>query len=313
MSRIPNGVRVQSNKNPSVTFNALDNACSGRLNPLALKLWKDMLNVLQWEPDCRFRLEEERVAILDFLNNALQINATVLVYSSTSFIFDNSDTLILEGGEKGHLQDRAKISTYQEGRLTSKRVLIGLPDLVFALTGGDVEFGILAVTKDAFYVPDFIDRESGPEYGWGQSVEEISTETETKTEIKSQENKTMSNVKTTTVAVMAKNKSAAVTVAKLEAGRIGIKQVSKIVTPKLPVLVRGYADTPIGRLVMANLFNFAAVQFAGQNKAALLVADAMLEGAMLEMLQSFNIEELIDDVVNKVDVSKFSGQFSVDE
>jgi len=203
MSRIPNGVRVQSNKNPSVTFNALDNACAGRLNPQALKLWKDMLNVLQWEPDCRFRLEEERVAILDFLNNALQINATVLVYSSTSFIFDNSDTLILEGGEKGHLQDRAKISTYQEGRLTSKRVLIGLPDLVFALTGGDVEFGILAVTKDAFYVPDFIDRESGPEYGWGQSVEEISTETETKTEIKSQENKTMSNVKTTTVAVMA--------------------------------------------------------------------------------------------------------------
>lgn len=101
------------------------------------------------------------------------------------------------------------------------------------------------------------------------------------------------------------NKSAAITAAKLEAGKIALKQVSKVVAPRLPLMVRGYADTPMGRVVMANVLHFVVTNYASQNKTAVLVSEAAIESAMLEMLQSFNIDELIDSVTNGIDVNKF--------
>lgn len=112
------------------------------------------------------------------------------------------------------------------------------------------------------------------------------------------------NIMSKVNAVVSANKSAAITVAKIEAGRIGIKQVTSIITPAVPMLARGYLDTPAGRLVVANVFKFAVDSFAANNDKAVLVADAMLEGAMLEMLQSFNVEKLISEVLEKVDISK---------
>jgi hypothetical protein len=104
--------------------------------------------------------------------------------------------------------------------------------------------------------------------------------------------------------VVDKNKNALVTAAKIEAGSIALKQVSKIVVPKLPIMVRGYADTPAGRLLLANLFNFAVNQYAPRNEKAVLVADAMLQGAMVELVQSFDLNSLIEDVIGKVDFAK---------
>lgn len=133
---------------------------------------------------------------------------------------------------------------------------------------------------------------------------DLTTETEFETLNTQSTNKVNKMTKVTITETLSKNKAAAITAGKIEAGRIAIKQVSKVVTPKLPMMMRGYADTAIGRVVMANLFNFAVQQFASDNKTAQLVSDAMLEGAMLEMLQSFNVQEMIEGVVDKVDIRK---------
>lgn len=124
-------------------------------------------------------------------------------------------------------------------------------------------------------------------------------ENETKSETKREE-KTMTKL----TSVIDKNKAALIQAGKIEAGSIVMKRISKLVTPQLPFMVRAYADTPAGRLVMANIFNFAVTQYAGNNKNAVLLADAALQGSMVEMLQSFNFNDLIDKVIEGVDTSK---------
>lgn len=110
--------------------------------------------------------------------------------------------------------------------------------------------------------------------------------------------------KTAATALIAKNKSAAITTAKITVGKAAMKQVTKLVSPKLPMMVRGYADTPVGRLLIANIFSFAVANYMANNKKAAIVADAMLEGAMMETMSSLNLEEMLEDLLDKVNISK---------
>lgn len=132
-------------------------------------------------------------------------------------------------------------------------------------------------------------------YPTHNSIKENETKSETK-----REEKTMTKISS----VIDKNKAALIQAGKIEAGSIVMKRISKLVTPQLPFMIRAYADTPAGRLVMANIFNFAVTQYAGNNTNAVLLADAALQGSMVEMLQSFNFNDLIDKVIEGVDTSK---------
>lgn len=107
-------------------------------------------------------------------------------------------------------------------------------------------------------------------------------------------------------AVVNVNKTALVTAAKLEAGKIGLKQMSKLVQPAIPMMLRGYADTAMGRVALANIFHFAASNYAGGNDKVKVVADAMLEAAMVEFVGSFNIEEIFEKVIGGIDISKLT-------
>lgn len=123
------------------------------------------------------------------------------------------------------------------------------------------------------------------------------------TEIK-QENTIMSKVNT----IVAANKSAAVNAAKLEAGNIALKQITKAVAKAMPggivgMYAKQYIDTPVGRVIVANLLNVAVEQYASHNPKAKVVADAAMNAAMLEMVQSFNIGEMINEVIANVDIS----------
>lgn len=120
------------------------------------------------------------------------------------------------------------------------------------------------------------------------------------------EGNTMSKIKTVATTALTANKNAVVTAAKIEAGRIATKQAVALVKPHLPLMVRGYAETPVGELVIANLFSLMIQNFAPQNEKAAIVADAMLNGAMLGAVQSLKVEQLINDVMSKVDISKFT-------
>lgn len=70
------------------------------------------------------------------------------------------------------------------------------------------------------------------------------------------------------------------------------------------MMVRGYLDTPLGRAVVANIFSLAVDQYASNNNLAKELSDAALQAAALEVVQSFNISELIDEVIQGVGKGK---------
>lgn len=114
------------------------------------------------------------------------------------------------------------------------------------------------------------------------------------------------NTMTKIANIVAANKSAVVNAAKLEAGKIALTQITKVAAKKAPFMIKGYIDTPIGRVVIANLLNVAVDQYAPSNQKAKAVAGAAMEAAMLEMVQSFNIAEMIDEMVKGIDISTFT-------
>lgn len=114
------------------------------------------------------------------------------------------------------------------------------------------------------------------------------------------------NTMTKIANIVAANKSAVVNAAKLEAGKIALTQITKVAAKKAPFMIKGYIDTPIGRVVIANLLSVAVDQYAPSNPKAKAVAGAAMEAAMLEMVQSFNIAEMIDEMVKGIDISTFT-------
>lgn len=114
------------------------------------------------------------------------------------------------------------------------------------------------------------------------------------------------NAMTKIANIVAANKSAVVNAAKLEAGKIALTQITKVAAKKAPFMIKGYIDTPIGRVVIANLLSVAVDQYAHSNQKAKAVAGAAMEAAMLEMVQSFNIAEMIDEMVKGIDISTFT-------
>lgn len=98
--------------------------------------------------------------------------------------------------------------------------------------------------------------------------------------------------------VISKNTTLAQSAAFLEAGRIANGQATKFASKQLPMMVRGYADTPLGRLVMANIASTAATQFRPNDKRLGRLADAMIVMAYQEVIQSFDIEKLINDMLS---------------
>lgn len=114
------------------------------------------------------------------------------------------------------------------------------------------------------------------------------------------------NTMTKIANIVAANKSAVVNAAKLEAGKIALTQITKVAAKKAPFMIKGYIDTPIGRVVIANLLSVAVDQYAPSNQKAKAVADAAMKAAMIEMVQSFNIAEMIDEMVKGIDISTFT-------
>lgn len=315
--------------NLSTKFKALGNMLDGNANAYAVIHFRDDMRAIT---PAEHVVEIPNEVTENFVLQELKKGRTVVLFSESNWLMQgpgrhDADFLVLRHTAPDRFEfygarataDRSDIadceqagaSTFPTGaRVKVRDYLVAIAERVgvaYTRPGSVSDARALSLDANGIYAPI----EYSVNQPWDEvpeaPVKESNPVAQSNQNSTNQENKIMSNVKTTAVAVVGKNKSAALTVAKLEAGRIAVKQVSKLVTPKLPMLVRGYADTEIGRLVIANLFNFAVTQFAPQNKNAVLVADAMLEGAMLDALQSLNVEALINDVVGKVDLSKLTG------
>lgn len=98
--------------------------------------------------------------------------------------------------------------------------------------------------------------------------------------------------------IVATNKTVAVSAAYMEAGRIANNQVAKLVAAKAPLMVRGYVDTPIGKLVLANLVGMALEQFRPADKQMAKVANHMMANAYQELIRTVDIEGMLNELTS---------------
>ncbi len=96
------------------------------------------------------------------------------------------------------------------------------------------------------------------------------------------------------------NKEAAIDSGKIIAGNVLNDRVIKLVSPKLPIMVRGYADTPIGKAAIANLIAGVLIHTMPENTKVGIAAEAMIQSASLQLASSFNIEEMVNELLDGV-------------
>ena len=104
--------------------------------------------------------------------------------------------------------------------------------------------------------------------------------------------------------VIATNMQLGTSAAFLEAGRIANNQISNVAASKLPMLMRGYAATPLGRLVIANIAALATEHFRADDKRLKQLTNAMTVSAYQELLQTLDIEQFIEDLVSNSTIKK---------
>ena len=89
-------------------------------------------------------------------------------------------------------------------------------------------------------------------------------------------------------------------------GKIVINRMVKLVTPVTPMLLRGYVDHPISKVVLSNLVCTSVRQFRPDDAKTNLVSKAMLDASMLEAVSSLNIEGMIDGVLEDLEIPGFT-------
>lgn len=118
--------------------------------------------------------------------------------------------------------------------------------------------------------------------------------------------------KATVNSVIEKNLTLGTTAAFLEAGRIANNQLSSIASKKLPIMVRGYAETAMGRLLLANIAMMASEHFRPEDNRLRKLTEAMAVSSYQEVLQQFDIEQMIEDLVNNKTIAKALKAVDVD-
>lgn len=93
------------------------------------------------------------------------------------------------------------------------------------------------------------------------------------------------------------NKAAFFNAAYLEAGSLATKQLVKIAQKALPTMARGYADTALGKLLLANVAQMA-VQYARPDNIQLVkLTEAMVSTAYLDMIRTVDLDSIIDQML----------------
>ena len=96
---------------------------------------------------------------------------------------------------------------------------------------------------------------------------------------------------------MDNNKAAAIMAAEITAGKVLNNKVVSIIKPKMPMMVRGYMDSPLASVAIANLVGIALKQYMPNNDKATKVSELMLNASALQLMESFNIEQLLDELL----------------
>ena len=112
----------------------------------------------------------------------------------------------------------------------------------------------------------------------------------------------MLEIKQTVSILSDENKAAAKVAARLTVGNILNDRAAALIVPKLPMVARGYAQTELGKAVIANIVAGAVMHFIPTNDKAALAAQAMVHSGMANFVGSFDIEGLVNDFFEGINV-----------
>ncbi|RKX85192.1 MAG: hypothetical protein DRP57_04310 [Spirochaetes bacterium] len=99
------------------------------------------------------------------------------------------------------------------------------------------------------------------------------------------------------------NKTAFKANASRRAGQMFNDRVVSLIAPKLPMMVRGYSSEPWFKFLLANAVAGTVIKYGAQNDKLAMLADAGINAASDDFLGSFNIEEMINQLVDGIDIS----------
>lgn len=108
----------------------------------------------------------------------------------------------------------------------------------------------------------------------------------------------ISKLRSTALTTVEQNKEAAIIAAKMEAGRIINKQVIKQAAKYVPFWVKGYLDSPLAPIALANATAMLA-NYTNDNRLK-KISEFMLLASADTTIQSFNLDKIIDDVLSGV-------------
>lgn len=109
-----------------------------------------------------------------------------------------------------------------------------------------------------------------------------------------------------TLGTLASQNKAAVKAAAVDAvGRAANAAVIAAVRNHLPMMVRGYADHPVANILAANLVNAAVQQTGVGGDKGRILSYAMIQSAYLDLGRSFDIEAMVNSLINKLPTSAF--------
>lgn len=121
------------------------------------------------------------------------------------------------------------------------------------------------------------------------------------------------NFAQTTTSLINNNKSAATQAGYLEAGRIANNQFTKLAAKSLPMMLRGYADTAVGKLVIANIAQMAAAQLRPQDATLAKLTSAMTVAAYQGVIQTVDIEGWLNELLGSPEIKRAMDKLNVSD
>lgn len=104
--------------------------------------------------------------------------------------------------------------------------------------------------------------------------------------------------------VTGNNIDAAKTAAVISAGAIANKQLAKLAASKSPLLLKGYIETPVGKLVIANIAAQVIKQTRPNDTKLAALTEGMIVSAYQEAIAVIDIDGLIDTFLEDKAIKK---------
>ena len=148
-------------------------------------------------------------------------------------------------------------------------------------------------------------------YTWKCALKRFDTEKKNK-KVESNDSNTIQNnkgnimekVKDIGSAVVNANKDAALAVAEITVGKAALKASKKLIKPRLPMYVRGYADSPLFDVVIANLVQIAVEARFKDNAKVRKISKAMMTASALTVAEHFDIDGMIEEFIDGISLPK---------